>query len=92
MANCRTRPCREHARLSAPAGSSLMLLGGEPLGEQLMMWWNFVARTPEEIEAAAASWRAGAFGEVGGYQGEPMAAPPLDAARLRRPRSAAGPA
>jgi quercetin 2,3-dioxygenase len=77
---------RERASLTAPAGSSLMLLGGEPLGEQLLMWWNFVARTPEEIEAAAASWRTGAFGEVGGYQGAPLPAPPLDATRLRRPR------
>jgi quercetin 2,3-dioxygenase len=77
---------RERASVSAPAGSTLMLLGGEPLGEPLLMWWNFVARTPEEIEAAAASWRAGEFGEVGGYQGEPMPAPILDAARLRRPR------
>jgi quercetin 2,3-dioxygenase len=47
------------------------------------MWWNFVARTPAEIEAAAASWRAGEFGAVGGYQGEPLPAPPLDAARPR---------
>jgi quercetin 2,3-dioxygenase len=77
---------RERASVSAPAGSTLMLLGGEPLGEPLLMWWNFVARTPEEIEAAAASWRAGEFGEVAGYQGEPMPAPILDAARLRRPR------
>jgi len=77
---------REQARLAAPAGSSLLLLGGEPLGEQLLMWWNFVARTPEEIEAATTAWRAGSYGEVGGYQGEPLAAPPLDVARLRRPR------
>jgi quercetin 2,3-dioxygenase len=63
----------------------LLLLGGVPFGEPLLMWWNFVARTPEEITAAAARWRAGEFGEVGSYQGEPMAAPPLDVARLRRP-------
>jgi redox-sensitive bicupin YhaK (pirin superfamily) len=31
------------------AGARLMLLGGEPLGEQIVMWWNFVARTHEEI-------------------------------------------
>jgi quercetin 2,3-dioxygenase len=75
----------EHTSLTAPAGATVMLLGGEPLGEQLLMWWNFVARTPEEIEAATARWRAGEFGEVGGYQGEPLPAPDLDAARLRRP-------
>jgi redox-sensitive bicupin YhaK (pirin superfamily) len=76
---------RHEMTVAAPAGTTLILLGGEPLGEQLLMWWNFVARTPEEIGAAAASWRAGEFGPVGGYQGEPMQAPPLDAVRLRRP-------
>jgi quercetin 2,3-dioxygenase len=76
---------RERVSVTAPAGTSLMLLGGEPLGEQLLMWWNFVARTPEEIEAATAGWRAGEFGQVGGYRGEPMPAPALDVARLRRP-------
>jgi redox-sensitive bicupin YhaK (pirin superfamily) len=76
---------RHEAAVAARPGSTLLLLGGVPLGEQLLMWWNFVARTPEEIAAATASWRAGEFGAVGGYQGEPLAAPPLDAARLRRP-------
>ena len=78
-------PGRPEAMLTAPAGATLMLLGGVPLGEQLLMWWNFVARTPEEIAAATAAWRAGEFGAVGGYQGDPLPAPPLDAARLRRP-------
>lgn len=36
----------------------VMLLGGEPLGEQLVMWWNFVARTRAEIDEAYASWAA----------------------------------
>jgi redox-sensitive bicupin YhaK (pirin superfamily) len=76
---------RPEAVLAAPAGATLMLLGGVPLGEPLLMWWNFVARTPEEIAAAAAAWRAGEFGAVGGYEGDPLPAPPLNAARLRRP-------
>jgi redox-sensitive bicupin YhaK (pirin superfamily) len=78
-------PGRERASLAAPAGSRVLLLGGTPLGEQLLMWWNFVARTPEEIAAATAGWRAGEFGDVGGYDGEPMAAPPFDVTRLHRP-------
>ena len=77
---------RQHADVAAAAGSRLLLLGGVPLGESLLMWWNFVARTPEEIAAAAADWRLGRFGTVGAYYGEPLPAPPLDAARLRRPR------
>jgi len=75
---------RHELAVTAPAGSTLILLGGEPLGEPLLMWWNFVARTPEEIGAATAAWRAGEFGSVGGYQGDPLPAPPLDVARLRR--------
>jgi redox-sensitive bicupin YhaK (pirin superfamily) len=77
---------RHELALAAPAGSTLILLGGEPLREQLLMWWNFVARTPEEIGAATAAWRAGEFGSVGGYRGEPLPAPALDVTLLRRPR------
>jgi redox-sensitive bicupin YhaK (pirin superfamily) len=77
---------RDQLRVLAPAGSRLLLLGGLPLGERLLMWWNFVARTPEEIEAATADWRKGRFAAVADYDGDPMPAPPLDAVRLRRPR------
>jgi len=44
-----------------------------------------VARTPAEIATAVDRWREGRFGEVGGYPGEPLPAPPLDP-RLLRPR------
>ena len=70
--------------MTAGPGAVLMLLGGVPLGEPLLMWWNFVARTPQEIAAAVADWQQGRFGEVGGYAGEPLAAPPLDIERLIR--------
>ncbi len=74
----------EGLSLTAAAGTTAMLLGGVPLGERLLMWWNFVARTPEEIAAAVAGWQQGMFGEVGGYTGAPLAAPPLDVTRLSR--------
>jgi redox-sensitive bicupin YhaK (pirin superfamily) len=77
---------RDRAQLAAADGSRLFLLGGVPLGEPLLMWWNFVARTPEEIGAAVAQWREDRFGAVGGYRGEPLPAPPFDATRLRRPK------
>jgi redox-sensitive bicupin YhaK (pirin superfamily) len=70
--------------LAAPTGTTLLLLGGVPLGEPLLMWWNFVARTPHEIATAVADWREGKFGEVGGYVGEPLKAPPLRADLLTR--------
>ncbi len=37
----------------------LMVLGGEPLGEQVKMWWNFVARTTDEITEAWHAWQVG---------------------------------
>jgi quercetin 2,3-dioxygenase len=48
------------------AGARLLLLGGEPLGERVEMWWNFVARDREEITAAYRDWeaRTDRFGEV----------------------------
>ena len=77
-------PGRDILTVMAAAGTAAMLLGGVPLGEPLLMWWNFVARTPQEIAAAVAGWQQGMFGEVGGYAGPPLAPPPLDAARLAR--------
>jgi len=75
-------PGRE--QLPVAAGSAtLLLLGGVPLGEPLLMWWNFVARTADEIAAAVRDWEEGRFGEVGGYLGDPLPAPPLSASRLR---------
>jgi redox-sensitive bicupin YhaK (pirin superfamily) len=73
----------------------LLLLGGEPLGEQIVMWWNFIGRSHDDIVAARAQWQdeaiAGAdphgrFGTVEGYDGGPLPAPGLPTVRLR-PRS-----
>jgi redox-sensitive bicupin YhaK (pirin superfamily) len=78
-------PGRDSVTVTAPAGARLFLLGGEPLGETLLMWWNFVGRTPEDIIEAAQAWSAGGrFGEVRGYRGAPLPAPPLDPVRLGR--------
>ncbi|MDN5820688.1 MAG: pirin family protein [Brachybacterium sp.] len=46
--------------LRAEAGEDLraMLLGGEPLGEDIIMWWNFVGRTHQEIEQFRARYQA----------------------------------
>ncbi len=38
--------------------STLMLLGGEPLGDRFI-WWNFVSSRRERIEQAKADWKAG---------------------------------
>jgi redox-sensitive bicupin YhaK (pirin superfamily) len=39
-------------------GARLFLLGGEPLDERLVMWWNFVGRSHDEIAQARADWAA----------------------------------
>jgi hypothetical protein len=44
----------------------LMLLGGEPVDGQRLIWWNFVASTRERIEQAKADWAAGRFPPVPG--------------------------
>ncbi len=55
-----------------------LLLGGAPFGETVLMWWNFVARTTEEIVAAREDWEAGRrFGEVQAYNGPRLGAPPF---------------
>jgi hypothetical protein len=67
---------RAELALRANAASRLLLLGGEPFAERLVMWWNFVARDGDEIAAARADWMAGrGFGRVA--DGAPLAAPAL---------------
>ena len=48
---------RDEVRLDVTEPTRAILLGGEPFPEPLTMWWNFVARTRDEIDAAYASWR-----------------------------------
>ena len=47
------------------------------------MWWNFVGRTTEEIVTARNAWATGEFGEVRGYPGDPLPAPPLPPGELK---------
>jgi hypothetical protein len=53
-----------------------LLIGGAPFAEPVLMWWNFVARTNEEIAAAREDWAAERrFGAVVGYDGSRLDAP-----------------
>lgn len=69
---------RESLRLEATPGTRFMLLGGEPFEEDVLMWWNFVGRTHEEVEQAREDWegqallgdedaRAARFGLIDGH-------------------------
>jgi redox-sensitive bicupin YhaK (pirin superfamily) len=53
-------PGEELLRIQTRGGAArLLVLGGEPLGVRLKMWWNFVARTEDEITDAWRDWRDG---------------------------------
>ena len=69
--------------LSSAGPCRLFVVGGVPLEEKLVMWWNFVARTHEEIVTARDAWGNGQFGEVRGYDGDPLSAPPLPPGELK---------
>ena len=59
-------------------GSRILIIGGEPLQEDILIWWNFVARTKEEMAQATHAWNNHTdFGEVKEYKGERLTAPPL---------------
>lgn len=48
----------DESTMLAKEATTLMLLGGEPLGERFI-WWNFVSSRRERIEQAKADWKAG---------------------------------
>jgi quercetin 2,3-dioxygenase len=48
---------RDELVLDAAEPTRVVLLGGEPLNEQIVMWWNFVGRSREEITRAYESWQ-----------------------------------
>jgi redox-sensitive bicupin YhaK (pirin superfamily) len=85
-------------RLELAAGDApvrVLLLGGVPFGEPIVMWWNFIGRTHDEIVDFRRQWQAdvigrdnpdGRFGTVQGYDGPPLPAPELPTVRLK-PRS-----
>ena len=54
---------RSTLRLRAETPSRLLLLGGIPFTEKIVMWWNFIARTGEEIAEARERWQAELAGE-----------------------------
>ncbi|MEV5890421.1 pirin family protein [Nonomuraea fuscirosea] len=75
-------PGRAAVRLSGRG--RVLLIGGEPFGEELVMWWNFVGRSHDEIAAFRKEWAEGeGFGVVEGFDGAPLPAPVLPGTRLK---------
>jgi hypothetical protein len=52
-------PGRSGLRLSAGSEAArVLVLGGTPFGESIVMWWNFVGRTHDEIVGYRDEWQA----------------------------------
>jgi redox-sensitive bicupin YhaK (pirin superfamily) len=74
---------RSRLRLDASAPAKLLFLGGEPFAEEIVMWWNFIGRSHEEIVASRDDWMAGRrFGSVS-FEGDPLPAPELPTTVLK---------
>ncbi|MEU4557142.1 pirin family protein [Actinoplanes sp. NPDC023936] len=75
---------RDEVTVDAADEARLFLLGGEPFDEPLVMWWNFVGRSHEEIVRAREDWMAGQrFGTVAGCAAPPLPAPEMPTVRLK---------
>lgn len=71
-------PGHHHVTLTARRDSHIFIVGGKPFEEEVLLWWNFVARNKDEIAKATTDWQSGQrFGEVKNYPGERLEAPAL---------------
>lgn len=76
---------RDGADVDVTEATTFLLLGGEPFAERLVMWWNFVGRSHEDVVAAREQWQARAdrFGDVPGWDADAwLRAPALPRTRL----------
>ena len=86
---------RDHVAVHAEGDARFILLGGEPFAEDLIMWWNFVGRSHDEVTAYRARYQAELGFESGDVEGEgwfgpfpedtpdPLPAPALPHTRMR---------
>jgi redox-sensitive bicupin YhaK (pirin superfamily) len=76
---------RTELTFSAPEGARAVLLGGEPFEDELVMWWNFVGRSHDDIVSARADWEASAarFGTIPAHGDDRIPAPELPGLRLK---------
>ncbi|MFE1593616.1 pirin family protein [Nocardia sp. NPDC058705] len=85
---------RAELRVSSTEGAHFALIGGEPFAEELVMWWNFVARSHDEIVEAREAWEARDTSRfrlvVDHNPDERIPAPPLPPLRLKPRKRATG--
>jgi redox-sensitive bicupin YhaK (pirin superfamily) len=80
---------RRAVRLRSADGARVLLLGGEPFEEEIVMWWNFVGRSHAEIVGYRTEWeqREPRFPPVVDRRERVMEAPPMPTVPLKpRPR------
>jgi redox-sensitive bicupin YhaK (pirin superfamily) len=77
-------PGRSEVMIHVPTATTLLLIGGEPFEEELVMWWNFIGRSHEDIVQARLDWDESAerFGHVAGHGNQVIPAPPMPEVRL----------
>ena len=70
---------RNGISLELSPGSRILLLGGEPMNETIVMWWNFVDFSRQAIVQSQQAWESNAprFGPVAGGDGRRIEPPPL---------------
>jgi quercetin 2,3-dioxygenase len=75
---------RAELAVTGAGPARLLLLGGEPFEEELVMWWNFVGRSHDEIVRFRTQWeQEDHFGTVEGFDGHRLPAPQLPATPLK---------
>jgi len=84
-------PGHDHLLLKATEDALLLLLGGPPFGEEIVMWWNFIGRDHDEIVGYRDQWQRlitdGADDRFTLPPGDllpPIPAPPLPNVRMVR--------
>jgi hypothetical protein len=78
---------RSEVVLHSEHGARVILLGGEPFDEDIVMWWNFVGRTHDDIAEARTDWEERnqeRFPDIPGHSPDDrIPAPPLPGVRLK---------
>jgi redox-sensitive bicupin YhaK (pirin superfamily) len=70
--------------ISASSKSRIMMLGGEPFEEEIVMWWNFIGRSHEDIVEMREAWESHSnrFAPFVDHLGERIPAPGMPNIRL----------
>ena len=78
-------PGQQVSKLVAERDAVLVLLGGAPFTEPIIMWWNFIGRTDEEIRTMREEWnsRSHRFPSFTDHVGGWIPAPELPSVPLR---------